>query len=283
MESLPFSRQARAAVIAPERWRLVGTGFPADLRPVRDVRHARWAARHSHAHANRELLLVLSGRGRVSHGGAIYPSGPGSVFLFDSMTSHDVGYPSSHPVAEHLWITFVHDQCAASVVKVRPGRRYSLAPWRRLLPLSELGLVTTDALFPRPEDDRLPPELLRMRCAAAAQLLVAALVEDASRSPTIQTSDFREQVVLAIQRHIREHAGRGCRLESLARIAGYSKFHFLRLFRQYTGAGLHEFINDCRRLHCRSMTDGGASQKSIASALGFAHPSAFTRWRKRNV
>ena len=86
---------------------------------------------------------------------------------------------------------------------------------------------------------------------------------------------------MTIRRHIETANGKGCGLDSLARIAGYSKYHFLRLFHKHIGMTLHEYVDRCRRQAYRRLAADGLRQNAIADALGFAHPSTLTRWRKR--
>jgi AraC-like DNA-binding protein len=66
----------------------------------------------------------------------------------------------------------------------------------------------------------------------------------------------------------------------LAEMSGYSKFHFLRIFRTHTGMYLHDYINFCRLERVARMQKNGCYKKEIASALGFSSLSAFSRWHK---
>ncbi len=281
MDETRLSRRALETLLAPERWRAIGLGAPRDLPEARAPAHRRWAARHTHAHANREILVVLSGRRVVSLGGRLYRTGPGVVIFYDRMAPHDFGYPSGGPKAEHLWIIFVEDRCLARLVEAGAGRKGHRERWSALWPLRELGLVAAEDLFPG-EAGGVAGRAARVRATAGAAFLAAALLRKMLEPvPSEGPRDFQGEVIAAIQRHIRENAGRGCQLESLARIAGYSKYHFLRLFRRRSGRSLSRYVDECREEAYRRLADGGARQKAIAAALGFSHPSALTRWRKR--
>lgn len=281
MGFLPLSPKARELLRKPETWRFVSTAFPPDVRPARRFGHGDWSARHSHAHANREILLVLSGTGFQMLGGRVYPARPGTAFLFDAMEPHDAGYAPDQGRAEHLWIVFVHDQCTAHLIQMRPGGKQPRRPWSRLLSTLDLGLSSVTPIFPKPVADTPADEAARLRCMAAVRFLVASLLEKMTEPPPSETAQFQEEIIAAIQRHIRENAGRGCRLENLARIAGYSKYHFLRLFHKHAGMPLHLYVDLCREETYRHMTQAGARQKTICAALGFGHASTLTHWRKR--
>jgi AraC-like DNA-binding protein len=239
--------------------------------------------RHQHGHPNREILIVLSGGGHQNLGGRTYPARAGTMFLFDFMEPHDDGYPPHQPPAEHLWVVLIQDRCVAMLLEVGKGRRRYREKWRRLFSLQDLGLGSTDVLFGEGAASALPPAVRRARIAAGVALLAAALVAKGYAPTVAGSSTFRDEVIDTIQRHIREANGKACRLDNLARIAGYSKYHFLRLFRAHAGLTLGQYVDRCRRDAYRRMVSEGLRQKAIAEALGFAHPSALTRWRKRHV
>ena len=273
-----FSPAARALLLTPARWRLVGTALPPDVRPLRSPRHACWAQRHRHAHAHRELLFVLGGNGIQSVGGEFYPERPGTVFLFDAMEEHALNYPPGHAAAEHLWLLFVQDRVLAVCRRIGIGRRASGEVWRRWFTLGELGLASGDLLFPGPVAPGAPTETGLARVRAGVALLAASLAAWAERPPAAERPG-RDDLMAMIRRHIREADGKGCRLDTLARLAGYGKFHFLRLFKAQAGVTPHRYAERCRREAYERLAAKGYSQKAIAEALGFAHPSALSRWR----
>ncbi len=126
-----------------------------------------------------------------------------------------------------------------------------------------------------------PADLLRLKLRSAVGLLITALIHAGYASVHDDRHAFQQHVVAAIQQHIRETAGHGECLDSLARISGYSKFHFLRLFEQHTGQTVHRYLDDCRLQRVRTMLERGCSKKEISAALGFSCQSAFSRWLKK--
>jgi AraC-like DNA-binding protein len=277
-----FPAETIPRLLTPQGWTVISSAFPPALRPVRNERYRRWAASHPHCHSHREILFILEGGGLQGFGGRFYPARAGTAFMFDAMEPHELGYPRGHPRAKHLWLVFVQDRCVATLYQVGGSRTRYTEQGRRLFSLQELGLASTDPLFPRPADPALPPEVRRMQVTAGLALLVARLLADGyAAPPSGQARDFRGDVIAAIQRHIREANGRNCRVASLARIAGYSPYHFHRIFRAQTGLTLGHYVDRCRREAFARLAAAGLQQKAIAEALGFAHPSALTRWRKR--
>ena len=72
-------------------------------------------------------------------------------------------------------------------------------------------------------------------------------------------------------------------LETLAEESGYSRAHFLRMFRTATGITPHQYILDVRLNHAREcLRRKGASLIDIAASCGFASQSHMTTvFRKR--
>ncbi len=81
---------------------------------------------------------------------------------------------------------------------------------------------------------------------------------------------------------IRDHAGQSLTLEMLAQQAGFSPYHFTRLFRQTTGETPHQFVLRQRIEHARCLVaETTLPLAQIAQESGFAHQSHFTRIFKR--
>jgi AraC-like DNA-binding protein len=281
MENRLFSARNLTLLRNAEHWRLVASGLPEEVPAVRHRAHDAWALRHVDVHPNREMLVVLSGAGYQSLCGRTYPARPGTAFFFDAMEPHDRHYSPTQPSADHLWFHFMPDRCSLRFLRVRKGRGDYRSGWHGWYTLPELGLATADVLFPGSASSS-PPETVRRRCAAAFALLMTSLVEKGYEKPQAHPKeDFHSGIIQTIVRHIQESHGRGCRLESLARIAGYSKYHFLRLFQKHTGLSLQTCVNNSRVQAFRKMAAAGTPLRVISSDLGFAFPSTLCRWRRR--
>jgi len=282
-----FDERMLQTLARPERWRLVSLHALPDVAPVSRPNAARlqWTRRHAHGHPNPEFLLVLSGRGHHGYDGKLYPTRPGTAFFFDSLEQHDLGYPRSAPDAEYLWCSLLADRVFAFVLSVRHGRWSPSGRKRCMLFPAEAGIAPLAFLHQPDDQDALPPEWRRHRLLAALHAIAVKVVEKGyeevgSRS---DRDEFQRQVIEAVKQHIDETAGRGLSLAGLARIAGYSKFHFLRLFKHHTGHTALEYINQARRERVREMLSDGRSHKEIGAALGFSCPAAFSRWYRQQA
>ena len=272
---------ARDLLLRPERWRLVSSLFPAETDPVRNVAHNRWMRGHSHAHPHGEVLFVLDGRGHHGFGEGIYPLTPGTVLLFSPMYPHDIGYRSSAGPSRHLWMSLLPDHVFVNLVRHRRSRRPAYASlWHHMLRRSDIGFDVRT--LTAPPDVNEPVDVRRARVTGALSMLTAAVVS-AARGANAAGRDrsLQADVVRAIEQHMRETAGRGVTLESVARLAGYNKYHFHRVFKSHVGMTLHQYVDMCRQDRMHELSARGLSKRAISEALGFSHPAAFSRWERR--
>ncbi|MBA3686750.1 MAG: helix-turn-helix transcriptional regulator [Planctomycetes bacterium] len=108
-------------------------------------------------------------------------------------------------------------------------------------------------------------------CAALSARLLAPPPQPAAH-------DAQSEAIDAILHHIDHCSGRGVSIEHLARIAGYSPFHFTRVFRKRTGRTVHQYVDECRRRAYRDLRAQSFPHRAIAERLGFSCASAFSRW-----
>lgn len=266
---LPFLLDVRA-------WKLVSARF-ADVRPVSAPRHRRWMATHQHAHAYPEVMIGLRGRTVYGFNHRIFKCEPGTVFVFDPGLVHDQGYPPWITAITCLWISFVADKAMARLLVCRQGRVRVQSNSHCLVDLDHAGLWRqgTSLTF----GTGLPVELIRLRLLTALAEIVATLVEEGYRDTAGDSQHrFQREKIETICRHIRKTGGADARLDHLAQIAGYSKFHFLRLFRCHTGQSIHAYVNQARLRKVEALLARGLALKAIAAEIGFSCPAAFSRW-----
>lgn len=261
-----------AILCHPERWRLIASQCPPDVPPVADAAHRIWMVKNTHRHAHQEVVLFLRGEGRYGFQGEVYPCAPGTALFLDAFEEHDLNYPPWAADGEHLWIAVTREHAIARLLSVRNGRAVQPDHWHYLLGQ------------PAPADVVAPhtAALRRFLVLSRVVALVAALVTEGYRDPADESLEMAQRRLMAtICRHIADTAGKGANLDHLARLAGYSKFHFLRIFKQHTGQSVHAYIDACRVRSVTAMLHAGYSKKAIAAALGFSCPAAFSRWHRK--
>lgn len=261
----------------PEEWRIISGHCPPDVAPVEHRAHQDWLVDHAHRHAHLEVLFFLSGSGLHGHCGQVYPCVPGTALFFDAFEEHDQNCPPFGPDADHLWVAITREHAIARRIELRGGK-LAFHERSRLLTRGDSRVGSAFILF---DMAAAPAVVRRLRLVTAMAALFTAIIEDGLVSDvTDDAGDFQRRIVATVQQHIRDTAGRGATLDHLARLAGYSKFHFLRIFKAHAGVSVHAYIDDCRRAHVRQRLREGASKKIIAHELGFSSSAAFSRWQR---
>ena len=86
---------------------------------------------------------------------------------------------------------------------------------------------------------------------------------------------------MAVCGYIDEHCTENLTLDDAASYSGFSKYHFTRLFKQFTGSTFYKYLNQKRITRAeRSLTDMSLSVTDVAMASGFSSMSAFIRMFK---
>lgn len=87
---------------------------------------------------------------------------------------------------------------------------------------------------------------------------------------------------LFITNYIGEHFTENLTLEQVASLAGFSKYHFTRLFKQYADTSFYKYLNQKRIEHAKTLLlDPNLSVIEVALASGFSSLSAFLRMFKQ--
>ena len=283
MENKLLKSEWLAKLENPFDWKIVSTLIESEAPKAKDKSHSRWSLVHFDRHAHREVVLALEGKCVMSLEGELYEITPGTVLLLDSGNRHDKGYPPWTTSCVHLWLSIVKDTVFTRLLKIEGGEIEALNPQNEpLMRISELTLS-----LPRTwrecadEKFEFPEELRRARIIsslAGVFLEYAKCGFETDNRGRTDTGKRRDEVVDAIKEHIRETAGAGVSLDRLAVISGYSKYHFLRIFKERTGTTVHEFIDQQRMAKYRELTRDGYRKNEIADILGFSSPSTFSRW-----
>lgn len=276
MENSLFSDEILSVLTDQVQWKLVGTRFPTQVEAVNNPSHLKWMKSNTHEHNHREILFVLNGEGFCGLEGKVYPCEAGTVFFFEPFEKHDLGYENKSSNALHFWMFFFHDQITLKLLKINKDSSSGTAIWNILIPAMEFEPLIEKIAAGSKE----PPELLRMRYLALAVSIVTETIHTGYSNLEVKADDLQAIVVDTVRKHIRETAGRGIDLDTLALISGYSKFHLLRVFKERTGHTIHEYIDRSRTERVKELEGKNISKSRIAEELGFSSLSAFSRWYK---
>ena len=86
---------------------------------------------------------------------------------------------------------------------------------------------------------------------------------------------------MSICTYISNHCTEDLNLDDIAQLAGFSKYHFTRLFKQYTNTTFYKYVNQKRIEHAEQLLiDPNLSITEVALSSGFSNQSAFIRMFK---
>lgn len=87
--------------------------------------------------------------------------------------------------------------------------------------------------------------------------------------------------LMTVCSYIHEHCTEDLCLDEVAALAGFSKYHFSRLFKNYTGVSFYKYLNKKRMEHAEKLlVDPSLSITEVALQSGFSSLSAFIRMFK---
>ncbi|MHC4885651.1 MAG: helix-turn-helix transcriptional regulator [Planctomycetota bacterium] len=255
-------------------WSLTCPGQFAENSPSRCAAAKAFYDDHRDQHAHAEICIALTRSMTVGLGESVYRMTPGSVLIAPPFTDHQNGYLPSRQPGSHIWIALTRRRALAMVVDLT-GKGSHLRE-NLLLPSEEAG-VLPERLF----TETTPEVSQGLRIRAALLNLAGTLLDaDEQRDQEASSTDFQRAVIDTITIHIEENTGRGISLDILARMAGYSKYHFHRLFVKHAGCTPQQYIDRCRRRRMEELLQEGWTKAKISQALGFSAPQAFARWYK---
>ncbi len=86
---------------------------------------------------------------------------------------------------------------------------------------------------------------------------------------------------MSVCSYINDHCVEDLSLEEVADLAGFSKYHFTRLFKNFTGMTFYKYLNQKRIAHAEKLLiDPDISITEVALHSGFNNLSTFIRMFK---
>ena len=238
---------------------------------------------HSHTDM-REILVVLGGECEYMIGNKVYRGGVDTAVVVPPEIPHEAYYPDAAPHGRHLWILLMPNfiQYNLFLIDDRGIRRDMVLNGAHCFtPGHHEQLI---AALNRAEQDGAGPELLA-EISLLIDLLAVRLISfyrEALQDETPSTKFRNRSLVNSAKEYIDLQCGRDCGIDLLAKRCGCSRTHFTRIFRQYAGCSVLEYINRRRLMHYQTIRPD-SPVKIFAQELGFSSASAFIHWRSQHV
>lgn len=281
-----WDKDALQIVRNPWNWRIISSVLPVEVRPLESTVLSpelevmvRNCERFHHPY--RQLAIVLNGDGYWCLNGQVFPISPGVVLLVEPGEAHD--YFISHPDRPFLILRIdLSSRCLYVLPHVSVTQDLQYAAIKNdILTDSDAGVLFEQCWPQRRMIGHIPTDIIRVRLISALFIVLCAIIEHDLGGPCKDRKAFQRDVVQEVRERIAEDPGQGANLDEVARLAGYSRAYFARIFKQYSSQSLHEYLDACRLTKTKEMENEGRSHKEISALLGFSSPSVFSSWLKR--
>lgn len=273
MENKIFDRQTVELLLSPEKWQFI-TARTNNCILEQEGKHL--LEKQLDSHPMREILMTVSGKYTYAYNSKFYDCPPGAIFLIDSNMPHENYYTSDAAGLFHIWIYSGLKKTVVRCTRIN-CRKFEIFAWIAISVTSEINL------------NRLWDEynqansyfaqfcgLQKLRLALG--IIFCRLLENPTYS---NHQDYLQAIVDLTKDRIQRDFCSGVNIDYLARCAGYSRYHFVRVFKQYANCTIQQYIDSCRIDEMERLQQLHHSKKEIARKLGFAGPSAFSIWQRK--
>ena len=252
------------------------------VRPATDAERAK---RIFHTHREmREILVVLDGECEYMIGNKIYQGGADTAIFVPPEIGHEAYYPKGVPHGRHLWILLMPNYMQYSLFKIDKGgihHEREISGFHCFSPHNQQQLLS--AWDQAEQNGGEPESLVKLSLLVNLQMVrLIPLYQEALRDVAHSSGKHNNILVNRAKAYIDLQCGRDCGIDLLAKRIGCSRTHFTRIFRQYAGCSVLEYIN-LQRVKRYLSIHNKAPVKILAQELGFSSASAFIHWRKQNV
>ncbi|HWL51564.1 MAG TPA: AraC family transcriptional regulator [Chthoniobacteraceae bacterium] len=268
-----LTRQEWETALAALRW----GAAPVVKAPPAD--YLDWLRENAHCHDYPEILVCLSGSHFYGIDGVAHRLAPGSVVLFPNRQMHDQTYDDHHQACVDFWLHFLpHGRVTMNFIFHTPGSKYVSHSISGLAPLFADDLKKAATLL---HGDRnlstANPKREHFILYLLHEIFETLMEKDLNQPPDDELSLIEE-----IKRYACEHLTDRLSLTDLAKAAGYSPFHFHRIFVEAEGITPRLYVEGRRLKRACELLRNGHSMTSAALEAGFSSSSQFCRvFRKR--
>ena len=234
-----------------------------------------------HGHDSCEILCVISGRGHFYVEDAVYPVGPGSVFIVRSWEQHRIEIEPNTPY-ERMVFWFKKEQ----IEKLDP-QHVLLAPFFDRQPGRDNayadGLWKEWSMIIRHQPSGASPaELCAFAIGQTMCLLCALYTAFVSKNDNRAGRRSGQQTLQPALQYIHDQLFEKISLEDVAKHAYLGTSQLSKLFREAMGMSVYEYIVSKRLAAARFQIESGVKAAQAAEQCGFPTYSAFYKaYRKR--
>ena len=222
-------------------------------------------------HLNVELLYFFEGSGCVICDGTSFAVQPGDLVVINSYTIHKVTAPD---MAKYYCLIVDNDFCTSNLMNLSQLR------FTPLIQNSEARRLFGQVAQEYESSD--PFRSAAIQCAVL-QLMLFLCRNYSAPKPIGEKRDETLKSVWTAVEYMKQHLGENLTVGQIAASAGFSKFYFLRLFKDRTGYTVTHYLNLLRCDRAKKLLLSGSTVKEAASQCGFENFSYFTKVYKTST
>ena len=215
---------------------------------------------------------TLAGEGRLTHHGVHHVVRPGTLMLLTIPDDHRY-YLAPGQQWEHFYLCLSGSEVLNACRKIiaQHGPLIALAP-------TSSAITQAVAAYERLARNQITSVFDNSQLAYGVAM---ALLQDTVK---LRAPESAQAQLARAEAYCREHFSEELSISELAKIAGFSRYHFARLFRQSHGVSPNEFLIDLRiSTAARMLRDSHSPVKAIAQACGFSDAGYFCKVFRRAV
>lgn len=239
--------------------------------------YRKWMKANAHCHEFVEILVGLRGVHSYGIGERVLKVEPGVATIIPRNINHDSLYGRHHAECVDFWLhLFPGGAVTLNFVHHSPrGETISLPVGRPAMDLVEDFRRASRLLY------QSAAPLDRHKAGHFLLYLLHELFEMLMETNLSSQAVDEQSVIEAVKRYVEGHLTDRLALHDLAKAAGYSAFHFHRIFLEAEGITPRLFVEGRRLKLACELLKKGHSVTSAALDAGFATPSQFNRVFKK--
>jgi len=242
------------------------------------------ACYEKHTHDELSIGIVEAGISEFYHTGSIKNIGPGSVVIINPHAVHSCNPKAGEWSYKMLYIDvkwlqdLLKKALGLSHIVLNPSNLIHTDCLKTYRDFNTLFAVITES-GEQSEIERAVVDFISNLLLADSRLTEK---QDSNTGHDL-SARMRHQKLSLSRVFIIEHCGSSLKLDDVAAVAGMSRYHFIRAFRQAYGIAPHAFQVAQRVSSGRKLLSSGMSISKVAASLGFSDQSHFHRNFKKMV
>jgi AraC-like DNA-binding protein len=236
----------------------------------------------NHWHAPLEIIMPLENSYPVMCSNISYDLKPGDVLLITPGALHNMGGTPGRRLIFQADFTLLHHikELAASLTLISPALHLTAENDPEIHEdVHKLMLEISDEYF-----GDTPLNEAAIYAKLIQLFVIVARHYSRTTAPLINSENKQREFIerfLFVCDYINEHFDENLTLDEIADLSGFSKYHFSRLFKQFTNVSFYKYLNRKRIENAvRLLMDSQMTITDVALRCGFSSLSAFIRMFK---